>query len=155
MYCCLYTYAYIILIPHEYYIVFLPLPLMRLLSQGLPHQLCTLHLLYLQYIARCGIHCSRCGMLFQARPVDSLNRTSSPRTCWPSCLHAARVQDSIRVVNSMSTFAYGTFGTFNHWNRTLQRISQSFRQREIYLRDYVICPCEKTSGWPFVRVMNK
>ena len=35
----------IIVTPHEYYIDFLPLTLMRLLSQGLPHQLCTLHLL--------------------------------------------------------------------------------------------------------------
>ena len=52
--CCLYTYVYIILTPHEYYRVlpalattwyFLPLPLMWLLSQGLLHQLCTLHLL--------------------------------------------------------------------------------------------------------------
>ena len=39
------AYVYIILTPHEYYMVLPALAINALLSQCLPHQLCTLHLL--------------------------------------------------------------------------------------------------------------
>ena len=111
--CCLYAYVYIILTPHEYYIVLPTLAINADSNQGLPHQLCTLYLLSnsiiyisVQYtLLRCAImtvlslkkfhfifqasivlkslillfvHLISlcCPVLFQARPIDSLNRTS-------------------------------------------------------------------------------
>ena len=106
---------YIILTPHEYYIVLPTLAINADSNQGLPHQLCTLYLLSnsiiyisVQYtLLRCAImtvlslkkkknhfifqasivlkslillfvHLISlcCPVLFQARPIDSLNRTS-------------------------------------------------------------------------------